>query len=68
MEEAGVRRVARIRQFVLASVPTAHLLLPASDAGVVVLAIDTVFRRPLPVHGRQRRRRGRRRRRRRRQG
>eukprot|EP00964_Phaeocystis_antarctica_P044092 scaffold25332_cov67-Phaeocystis_antarctica.AAC.4 len=50
---ASGRRVARIRQFVPASVPAAHLLLPASDAGVVVLADDTSLRRPLPVHERR---------------
>eukprot|EP00964_Phaeocystis_antarctica_P107438 scaffold72152_cov66-Phaeocystis_antarctica.AAC.1 len=56
-ENAGVRRVARIRQLVPASAPAAHLLLPASDAGVVVLALDTVLGGPLPVHGRRRWRR-----------
>eukprot|EP00964_Phaeocystis_antarctica_P068232 scaffold41334_cov39-Phaeocystis_antarctica.AAC.1 len=40
VEWGAVRRVARIRQFELASAITAHLLLPASDAGVVVLADD----------------------------
>eukprot|EP00964_Phaeocystis_antarctica_P121888 scaffold85556_cov56-Phaeocystis_antarctica.AAC.2 len=49
--EGTFRRVARIRQFERASAITAHLLLPASDAGVVVLAVDAVLRGPLPVHG-----------------
>eukprot|EP00964_Phaeocystis_antarctica_P086117 scaffold54495_cov58-Phaeocystis_antarctica.AAC.4 len=55
VEVAGARRVARIRQFPRASAMTAHLLLPASDAGVVVLAIDMMLRRPLPVHEQRRR-------------
>eukprot|EP00964_Phaeocystis_antarctica_P084109 scaffold52959_cov59-Phaeocystis_antarctica.AAC.1 len=43
----------RICQEVMASHVTAHNLLSASDAGVVVLAVNAVRRGPFPVHGRR---------------
>ena len=48
-------RVARLCQWMHTPLPTAYLLLPVSEARVVVLAVDAVLRRPLPaVHGQRR--------------